>query len=152
MVGFPGETEERFQRVLEFLEDAELDRVGAFVYSPEEGTKAALLPNQVSPRVKESRYARLMEVQSCISRQRNALFVGRRLQVLVEEIDRDSDLAWGRSYRDAPEVDGMVCVEAGGSLVPGAWVDATVVDAAEHDLFAALEVSYPQETEGVSRL
>jgi ribosomal protein S12 methylthiotransferase len=139
MVGFPGETEERFQRVLEFLEEAELDRVGAFVYSPEEGTKAALLPNQVSSRVKENRYGRLMEVQSRVSRQRNALFVGRTLQVLVEEIDRESDLAWGRSYRDAPEVDGMVCVEAGGSLTPGAWVNATIMDAAEHDLFAALE-------------
>jgi ribosomal protein S12 methylthiotransferase len=144
MVGFPGETEERFQRVLEFLEEAELDRVGAFVYSPEEGTKAALLPNQVPDRVKEKRYDRLMETQSRISRERNDLFVGRTLQVLVEEIDRESDLAWGRSYRDAPEVDGLVCVEAGGSLVPGAWVNATVTDAAEHDLFARAEILQPE--------
>jgi ribosomal protein S12 methylthiotransferase len=139
MVGFPGETEERFERVLEFLEEAELDRVGAFVYSPEEGTKAALLPNQVPDRVKEERYNRLMEVQSHISRGRNALFVDRTLRVLVEEVDRENDVAWGRSYRDAPEVDGMVCVEAGGALVPGAWVDATIVDAVEHDLFARVE-------------
>jgi ribosomal protein S12 methylthiotransferase len=138
MVGFPGETEQQFRRVLEFLEEAELDRVGAFAYSPEEGTKAALLPNQVPERVKEERYGRLMETQSRISRERNDLFVGRTLRVLVEEIDRENDLAWGRSYRDAPEVDGMVCVEAGGSLIPGAWVDAVIVDTAEHDLFARI--------------
>jgi ribosomal protein S12 methylthiotransferase len=145
MVGFPGETEARFQRVLEFLDEAEPDHVGAFVYSPEEGTKAASLPNQVPRRVKEERYNRLMEAQSRISRERNDLFLGRTLQVLVEEIDRESDLAWGRSYRDAPEVDGMVCLEAGGSLVPGMRVDATITDAAEHDLFARLENARPEE-------
>jgi ribosomal protein S12 methylthiotransferase len=149
MVGFPGETEERFQRVLEFLEEAELDRVGAFVYSPEEGTKAASLPNQVPGRVKEERYGRLMEAQSHISRQRNALFVGRTLRVLVEEIDQEDHLAWGRSYRDAPEVDGMVRVEpadplTAGPLVPGAWVDATIVDAAEHDLFGRTDAAGPE--------
>jgi ribosomal protein S12 methylthiotransferase len=136
MVGFPGETEQQFQRVLDFLEESELDRVGAFLYSPEEGTKAALLPDQVPDRVKEDRYDRLMTLQSRISRRRNELFLGRTLPVLVEEIDGENDLAWGRSYRDAPEVDGMVCLEAGGSLVPGAMVHATIADAAEHDLFA----------------
>ena len=136
MVGFPGETEEQFAQVLEFLEKMKLDRVGAFLYSPEEGTKAALLPNQVPERVKEERYDRLMTTQSRISRERNALFLGRTLQILVEEIDTQSDLAWGRSYRDAPEVDGMVCVESGGSLVPGSWANVTVTDVAEHDLFA----------------
>jgi ribosomal protein S12 methylthiotransferase len=138
MVGFPGETEERFDRVLEFLEEAELDRVGAFLYSPEEGTKAALLPDQVPARVKEKRRGRLMATQSRISQKRNSLFLGRTLQVLVEEIDQESDLAWGRSYRDAPEVDGMVCVESGSSLVPGSWVNTTVTDAVEHDLFARI--------------
>jgi ribosomal protein S12 methylthiotransferase len=136
MTGFPGETESQFERVLDFLEERELDRVGAFLYSPEEGTKAASLPNQLPDDVKEERYNRLMETQSRISSERNALFVGKTLRVLVEEVDGENDSAWGRSYRDAPEVDGLVCVENGGSLLPGSWVDAMVVDFAEHDLFA----------------
>ncbi|MCL2009574.1 MAG: 30S ribosomal protein S12 methylthiotransferase RimO [Synergistaceae bacterium] len=139
MVGFPGETEERFRRILDFLEETELDRVGAFAYSAEEGTKAALLPNQVPDEVKQERLKRLMELQSRISSERNALFVGKTLRVLVEEIDRDDDTAWGRSFRDAPEVDGMVSLKGGGTLAPGSWADATVTDFAEHDLFAVLK-------------
>ena len=138
MVGFPGETETRFRRILEFLEEVEFDRVGAFAYSPEEGTKAALLPKQVSDKVKKERLNRLMELQSRVSRERNSLFVGKTLRVLVEEIDLDDNLAWGRSFRDAPEVDGMVSLEGGGALTPGSWADATVMDSAEHDLFAAV--------------
>jgi ribosomal protein S12 methylthiotransferase len=149
MVGFPGETEARFQRVLEFLEEAEIDRVGAFAYSPEEGTKAALMPDQVPDEVKEERYGRLMEAQSRIAQERGELFVGKILRVLVEETDRKKDVpggypVWGRSYRDAPEVDGAVFLEGknlskgkGGAFpVPGSWVDAKVMDAVGHDLFA----------------
>ncbi|GHV43980.1 ribosomal protein S12 methylthiotransferase RimO [Synergistales bacterium] len=136
MVGFPGETEEQFESVLDFLGEAKLDRVGAFVYSPEEGTKAAAMP-QLSDGVKESRYRRLMEFQSAISASRNALFVGKLLRVLVEEIDEIDDSAWGRSYRDAPEVDGMVRIEkiAQGSCAPGSFIDVRITDAAEYDLF-----------------
>ncbi len=143
MVGFPGETEEQFERVLEFLEEAEIDRVGAFVYSPEEGTKAALLPNQVSDAIKEERYARLMALQAEISHERNALFVGRKMKVLIEEIDSEADSAWGRSWRDAPEVDGMVCVEDGGSLVPGSMVEVEITDAEEYDLFGRRAGAWP---------
>ena len=114
MTGFPGETEVQFRRVLDFLVEAEIDRVGAFVYSPEEGTRAASFPDLVPREVGEERYARLMELQSELSRERSALFVGRELDVLVEEVDRESGEAWGRSYRDAPEVDGMVCVSGAG--------------------------------------
>ena len=138
MVGFPGETEKQFRRVLEFLDEMELDRVGAFAYSPEEGTEAALLPKQIPNDIKEERLRRLMELQSRISLERNALFVGKTLCVLVEEIDPCNNLAWGRSFRDAPEVDGMVSLEDGGALLPGSLVDATVTDFAEHDLFATL--------------
>lgn len=152
MVGFPGETEEQFSRVLDFLEEMEPDRVGAFLYSPEEGTKAALLPGQIPDEIKEERYERLMSLQAEISQERNALFVGKRLQVLVEEIegaetpgrspihDSDADAldscsAWGRSWRDAPEVDGMVCIEDGAGLEPGDLVEVEITDAAEYDLF-----------------
>jgi ribosomal protein S12 methylthiotransferase len=141
MVGFPGETEARFRRILEFLEEAELDRVGAFLYSPEEGTKAALLPEQIPEEIKQERLSRLMELQSRISLDRNAIFVGKPLRVLVEEIDPHDNLAWGRSYRDAPEVDGMVSIEGGGALTPGSLVDVTVMDFAEHDLFACLRAA-----------
>jgi len=149
MVGFPGETEAQFRRVLEFLEEMELDRVGAFAYSPEEGTKAALLPEQVPDEIKEERLNRLMELQSRVSRERNALFIGKTLRVLIEEIDRDDNLAWGRSFRDAPEVDGMVSLEGGGALTPGSLVDATIVDFAEHDLFAEMKSNSGRKTSGM---
>jgi ribosomal protein S12 methylthiotransferase len=138
MVGFPGETEAQFERVLDFLEEAEIDRVGVFAYSPEEGTKAALMAGQIPDEVKEERCARLMEAQSRIAQERSELFVGKTLRVLVEETDRENDSACGRSYRDAPEVDGVVFLENGGSLVPGSWVDASVHDALGHDLFAQI--------------
>lgn len=135
MTGFPGETEAQFRKVLDFLEEAELDRVGAFVYSPEEGTRAAGFPDRVPLEVGEERYARLMELQSVLSRERNALFVGRELDVLIEEVDVESDEAWGRSYRDAPEVDGLVCVSGAGDAVPGTFVRTRITDCEEHDLF-----------------
>ena len=135
MTGFPGETEEQFRKVLDFLEEAEIDRVGAFVYSPEEGTRAATFPDLVPREVAEARYARVMELQSVISRERSELFVGRDLDVLVEEVDAESGEAWGRSYRDAPEVDGLVCVSGAGDAVPGTFVRVRVTDCEEHDLF-----------------
>ncbi|MDR2176375.1 MAG: 30S ribosomal protein S12 methylthiotransferase RimO [Synergistaceae bacterium] len=137
MTGFPGETDEQFEKLVDFLEEAKIDRVGAFVYSPEEGTKAALMP-QVPDAVKEARRDRLMAAQAVLSRERNALFVGKTLRVLIEEADGEGS-AWGRSYRDAPEVDGMVCVEGGEgwekTLVPGSFADVKITDAAEYDLF-----------------
>jgi ribosomal protein S12 methylthiotransferase len=144
MAGFPGETDEQFEKLVDFLEEAKLDRVGAFAYSPEEGTKAALMPRQVPDSVKEARRDRLMAAQALFSRERNALFVGKTLRVLIEEIDSEGS-AWGRSYRDAPEVDGMVCVEGGENgnwekhpLVPGSFVDVKITDAAEYDLFGEI--------------
>ena len=140
MVGFPGETDEQFEKVVDFLEEAKIDRVGTFVYSPEEGTKAALMP-QIPDAVKEARRGRLMTAQALISRERNALFVGRTLKVLIEEVDGEGS-AWGRSYRDAPEVDGTVFVEGGEAgedwkktLVPGSFADVKITDSAEYHLF-----------------
>ena len=76
-----------------------------------------------------------MALQAEISRERNALFVGRKMKVLIEEIDTEADSAWGRSWRDAPEVDGMVCVEDGGDLTPGSMVEVEITDAEDYDLF-----------------
>ncbi len=135
MTGFPGETEEQFQHVLDFLEEIKLDRVGAFVYSPEEGTKAAKLPDQVPQQIAEERHERLMMLQEKISTERNALFDGLELKILVEETDKESAQAWGRSYRDAPEVDGLVYVDGANNVKPGDFITARITDYAEHDLF-----------------
>jgi ribosomal protein S12 methylthiotransferase len=89
--------------------------------------------------IKESRYRRLMELQSEISLERQSLFVGRRLKILTEEIDEEDSVAWGRSYRDAPEVDGLVGVSfTGAAPEEGKFMEVVVTDAAEHDLFAEI--------------
>ena len=141
MTGFPGETERQFGRVLDFLEEAELDRVGAFVYSPEEGTPAASFPDQVPHSTAEERYARLMELQAGITQARSELFLGRDLDVLVEDAEPpeggSEGEVWGRSYRDAPEVDGAVC--AAGTAARGDLVRVRVTDCEECDLFGTLE-------------
>ena len=141
MTGFPGETERQFGRVLDFLEEAELDRVGAFVYSPEEGTPAASFPDQIPRSTAEERYARLMELQAGITQARSELFLGRDLDVLVEDAEPTEEGAggevWGRSYRDAPEVDGAVC--AAGTAARGDLVRVRVTDCEDCDLFGTLE-------------
>ncbi len=135
MTGFPSETEENFERVIDFMNEIEFDRLGAFVYSPEEGTKAAKLKGKVSKNVAESRCARLMEEQSRISHERSELFIGRELDVMIEDIDDESHEVWGRSYRDAPEVDGLVCVSGLNGASLGDVVRAKIYDCNENDLF-----------------
>jgi ribosomal protein S12 methylthiotransferase len=138
MVGFPGETETQFSKVLNFLEHAMIDRVGAFVFSPEEGTPAAAMEDRVSPEIGEARYRRLMELQSEISLERQKLFVKKNLRVLVDEMDEEDGTAWGRSYREAPEVDGLIAISGGTALEEGQFVEVRITDAAEHDLFAEI--------------
>ena len=145
MTGFPGETDAQFAKVLDFLEEAELDRVGAFIYSPEEGTPAAKFSNQVEFEVAERRYNRVMELQAEISQARSELFIDKELDVLIEEINTENESfeLWGRSYRDAPEVDGQVCISGTGlnklnNLNLGDIVRVKINDCLEHDLFAEL--------------
>ena len=138
ITGFPGETERQFNKVLDFLEEAEIDRVGAFIYSPEEGTPAARMEEQVETSVKNNRYNRLMTLQAEISKERQRCFLGRTLSILVDEIDQGDGYAWGRSYRDAPEVDGLVGVAGGADLSEGSFVEVLITDAEEHDLFAEI--------------
>ncbi len=139
LLGFPGETEEHFGSLLDFLEEAMIDRVGAFTFFPEEGAKAALMDGQIPDEIKEARYRRLMELQSEISLERQGLFVGKPLKILVEEVDENDSFAWGRSYRDAPEVDGLVGVSCEACLPEeGQFLEVLVTDAAEHDLFAKI--------------
>ncbi|MET0229658.1 MAG: 30S ribosomal protein S12 methylthiotransferase RimO [Rhodanobacteraceae bacterium] len=136
IVGFPGETEAEFEELLDFLREAELDRVGAFAYSPVDGAKANELPDSVPEALKEERLERFMEVQAEISAERLARKVGTRQTVLVDEVDRDGAIA--RSKADAPEIDGIVRIDDGQKLKPGQFVDVTVIHTDEHDLIARL--------------
>ena len=143
VVGFPGETEEDFRYLLDWLEQAQLDRVGAFRFEPVAGAAANALPDPVPEAVKEERYARLMEVTERISAAKLAAKVGRTLPVIVDEVgeaDEDGDIgATARSQSDAPEIDGQVFLRnVPASLRPGDLVAARIEDADAHDLFGVI--------------
>jgi ribosomal protein S12 methylthiotransferase len=147
VVGFPGETEQDFAYLLEWLEEARLDRVGAFRFEPVAGAAANSLPGAVREAVKEERYGRLMDVAARLSAEKLAKKVGRVLPVIVDEIgepDSDGDIgATGRSQADAPEIDGNVLIrDARQSLRPGDIVDVLIEDADAHDLYG-VEQSHP---------
>jgi ribosomal protein S12 methylthiotransferase len=133
VVGFPGETEEDFQYLLDWLDEAQLDRVGAFRFEPVEGASANLLPDPVPEEVKEERYARIMEKTAAISTAKLAAKVGRTLEVIIDEVGEDG--ATGRSQADAPEIDGEVFLRDAGHLSQGDIVRVTIEDADEHDLY-----------------
>ncbi|MGW8182745.1 MAG: 30S ribosomal protein S12 methylthiotransferase RimO, partial [Burkholderiales bacterium] len=134
IVGFPGETEAEFEALLAFLEEAQLDRVGCFAYSPVEGATANSLPGQLPEDVREGRRARFMELQARISAERLARKVGKTLTVLVDEVDANGALA--RSSADAPDIDGIVHVGTAAHLRAGEFASVRVTRADEHDLWA----------------
>ncbi|WP_088328987.1 30S ribosomal protein S12 methylthiotransferase RimO [Lacimicrobium sp. SS2-24] len=133
IVGFPGETEEDFQMLLDFLDEAQLDRVGCFKYSDVEGAKANELPDAVSEQVKQERYERFMLKQQAISTAKLQKRIGQQMQVLIDEVDEEG--AIGRSYADAPEIDGMVYLNGDTELKPGDMVTVTIEHADEYDLW-----------------
>ncbi len=134
IVGFPGETDEDFEILLEFLEAARIDRAGCFEYSPVAGAAANALPDAVADAVKQERRARFMETQARISAERLAEKVGRRMQVLVDAIEDGRAVA--RSSADAPEIDGLVYVEDASGLEPGQFAEVVIEASDTHDLFA----------------
>ncbi|WP_265524574.1 30S ribosomal protein S12 methylthiotransferase RimO [Providencia rustigianii] len=136
IVGFPGETEEDFQMLLDFLQEARLDRVGCFKYSPVEGAKANELADQVSEEIKEERYHRFMQLQQEISTQRLQEKVGRKLWVIIDEVDDEG--AVGRSMADAPEIDGMVYLNGEFDVKAGDIVNVFIEHADEYDLWGSL--------------
>ncbi|MBD8871626.1 30S ribosomal protein S12 methylthiotransferase RimO [Rhodanobacter sp. DHB23] len=136
IVGFPGETDAEFEELLDFLREAELDRVGAFAYSPVDGAKANELPGAVSEELKEDRLEQFMAVQAEISAAKLQRKIGRTLRVLVDEANAEGAVA--RSAADAPEIDGSVLIADGQHLKPGQFVDVVVETASEHDLHARL--------------
>ena len=136
IVGFPGETDAEFEELLDFLREAELDRVGAFAYSPVDGAKANELPNPVSEELKEDRLEQFMAVQAEISAAKLQRKIGRTIKVLVDEAGAGGAIA--RSAADAPEIDGTVLIADGQKLKPGQFVDVVVEAASEHDLHTRL--------------
>ncbi len=138
IVGFPGETEEDFQLLLDFLTEAQLEKVGCFKYSPVEGAKANLLEGHVDEAVKEERYHRFMQHQLVISRQKLAAKVGRELEVIVDEVNRRQIIA--RSIYDAPEIDGLVYIKNNGlnNVKVGDQRKVHITDSNDYDLFAKL--------------
>ena len=134
VVGFPGETDADFDYLLQWLDEAQLDRVGAFRFEPVAGAAANDLPGQVPEAVKEERYARLMEKTAAISAAKLAARIGRTLEVIIDVVDNEGG-ATGRSRADAPEIDGEVHLRDAGTLAPGDIVPVLIEDADEHDLF-----------------
>jgi ribosomal protein S12 methylthiotransferase len=150
IVGYPGETDEEFEGLMQFVRDLEFDRVGAFRYSYEIGTPSARLPNPVDDAVKEERWNRLMALQQGISLKKNQALVGRTLDILVEGHGEGEDddgnpldtvITLGRSYRDAPEIDGYVIVE--GELPVGEIVPVRITGATTYDLLASVDTGAP---------
>ena len=138
IVGFPGETEAEFEALLDFLEEAQLDRVGCFKYSPVDGASANLLEGQVPEEMKEERLQKFMETQARISHQKLESKVGQTFTVLVD--GHDGDYAIARSMADAPDIDGKVYLRDGKLLKPGDFVDVKIESYDQHDLFAGPNV------------
>lgn len=139
IVGFPGETEAEFEYLLDFLREAQLDRVGCFSYSPVEGAKANDLPNPVPEAVKEERRRRFMEVQAEISAQNLKRRIGKVETVLIDEPSDETGFAIARSRYEAPDIDGIIRVKSEKRLYPGEFVTVKITGSSEHDLEAVLE-------------
>ncbi|MDA7687730.1 30S ribosomal protein S12 methylthiotransferase RimO [Pseudomonadales bacterium] len=138
IVGFPGETESDFNELLEFLDEAQLDRVGCFKYSAVEGATANELADHVDESVKEERWSRFMERQQAISAARLKRKVGSRQTVIIDGIDEERDCLIARSKADAPEIDGVVYVEADGDFSAGDFIEVEITSADEYDLYGKI--------------
>ncbi|MDR3644249.1 MAG: 30S ribosomal protein S12 methylthiotransferase RimO, partial [Clostridia bacterium] len=138
ITGFPGETEEEFAELVQFVKDMQFERLGAFAYSCEEGTAASLMEDQIPDDVKKHRQELVMEEQSEISAQKNAESVGKKIRVLAEGYDRWAECCFGRSASDAPEIDGKVFFSSKDKVRPGSFVDVIVEDVMDYDLMGTV--------------
>ena len=134
MVGFPGETEEDFRELCEYVKEAKFDRFGAFTYSKEEGTSAALLDGEIDEQVKQDRYDILMQTQLTVSEELNKKKVGKTLTVLCDGFDNVAEVYYGRSAEDAPDVDGKVYFTSVRKIKPGEFVKVKIDEALDYDL------------------
>ena len=138
IVGFPGETDEDFETLLDFLDEAQLDRVGCFQYSPVDGARANELPDHVPDEIKQERWNRFMQTQQAISRQKLQNRIGQIFEVLIDDVN--AGITIGRSYADAPEIDGNVFIENGTGLIPGNIVKVRINRSDEYDLYGTVAV------------
>jgi ribosomal protein S12 methylthiotransferase len=136
IVGFPGETDEDFEFLLDWIEEAEIDRAGCFEYEPVTGAPANALENIVPDEVRRDRYERLMEVAQDVSTRQLAKKVGRTIDVLVDDVEPETNRAIARSKWDAPEIDGSVIIDNATGIKPGDKVSVVVTESDEYDLFA----------------
>ena len=134
MVGFPGEDDEDFTELCEYVKSARFDRFGAFTYSPEEGTPAAEFENQVDEQIKQDRYDILMQTQLTVTEEKNAEWIGKRIRVLCDGYDTVAEIHYGRSYADAPDVDGRVYFTSPKRIGAGEFVDVYIKEALDYDL------------------
>ena len=139
MVGFPGETQEDFAQLQEFVETAKIDKMGAFAYSKEENTPAERLPNQVHPATKKSRYRKIMELQKQISKENLAKKIGQEHEVLIEAKSYDGKYYVGRSYMDVPEIDGYIWVKADREVTLGKFYPVQIDQVEEYDLIGHIK-------------
>ena len=137
--GFPGETEEDHEAVMHFVDDLEFDRLGVFTYSPEEDTPAAMMADQIEEEVKEDRRAEIMELQQEIAYEKADAMIGQKLMVMIEGKVADENAYVGRSYKDAPNVDGYVFVNTGLNLMTGDFVPVIITGSYEYDLIGEVE-------------
>jgi ribosomal protein S12 methylthiotransferase len=136
--GFPGETGQQHKELMEFVKELRFDRLGVFAYSKEDGTEAAKMPDQISEEVKAARVEDIMLLQQEISTQRNESLIGKELEVFVEGFIPDDNVYIGRTYADAPNIDGYVFFESGKQLDSGAFVRCVITDFSEYDLYGEL--------------
>ena len=134
MVGFPGETEEDFAELCEFVKETGFDRFGAFTFSPEEGTAAAEMDGQIDEQIKQDRYDILMQTQLTVSEEKCAANIGKALTVLCDGYDSTAGIYYGRSYADAPDVDGKVYFTSTSYVAPGSFVQVRITEAMDYDL------------------
>ena len=139
IVGFPGETEEDFEELCRFVRAARFDKLGVFCYSREEGTPAYDLPDQIEQAVKERRRDVLETIQADIIEEKQAALTGRKLEVLAEGYDRFGECWYGRSYMEAPDIDGKIFFTGSGSIVPGQFVPVTIEDTLDFDLIGSIK-------------
>ena len=138
ITGFPGETEEQHEELAEFVDEMEFDRLGVFTYSPEEGTPAASMPDQIDEEIKEERQAELMELQQEIAFDNAESMIGREVLVMIEGKVADENAYVGRTYRDAPNVDGLIFINTDEELLSGDFARVKVTGALEYDLIGEL--------------
>ena len=138
ITGFPGETKEQHEELMEFVDEMEFDRLGVFTYSPEEDTPAAVMPGQIDEAVKEERQAELMELQQEIAFDTAESMVGKEVLVMIEGKVADENAYVGRTYRDAPNVDGLIFINTDEELLSGDFARVKVTGALDYDLIGEL--------------